>query len=109
MNDYLIDRETLGRFVDELIKRKPMPSATAEEADKKREELMAALDRHVGVAIFSQFTPEQNAEFKQKMSADDTTVDTYAEFFEKAGIDVEKTMTEAMKAFGIEYLGGQNA
>lgn len=109
MDDYLIDRETLGRFVDELIKRKPMSSANAEEADKNREELMAALDRHIGVAIFSQFTPEQNIEFKQKMSSDETTADTYAEFFKKTGIDIEKTIADAMKAFGTEYLGGQNA
>lgn len=109
MDNYLIDRETLGRFVDELIKRKPTTSATAEDADKDREELMAALDRRIGVAIFSQFTPEQNAEFKQTFSTDDASPDAYAKYFQKVGIDVEKTIADTMRAFGSEYLGGQNA
>ena len=36
MDNYLIDRETLGRFADELIKKKGAPAASAEDADKAR-------------------------------------------------------------------------
>ncbi len=109
MDNYLIDRETLGRFVDELIKNKVQAGANLEELNTKREETIKALDKKIGLAIFSRFTPEQNTEFNQLLDSEDTTEVTFEEFFKKIGFDIEKISTGAMQQFAQEFLGGQNA
>ena len=109
MDNYLIDRETLGRFVDELIKKKTQSGASLEEMNAKREEAIKSLDQKIGLAIFSKFTPEQNTEFNQLLDREDTTEATFEKFFQKIGLDIEKIATDAMKQFAQEFLGGQNA
>ena len=109
MDNYLIDRETLGRFADELIKKKGATAAGAEDADKTREEVIAALDDRIGMAVFGSFTPEQNTEFNQLLDQDDVPVEAYQEFFDKHHINVEQLITDAVKSFSTEFLGGQNA
>lgn len=109
MDNYLIDRETLGRFADELIKKKGVPADNAEAVDRTREEVIAALDDHIGMAVFGGFTPEQNTEFNQLLDQDDAPLEAYQEFFDKHHINVEQIITDAVKAFSTEFLGGQNA
>ena len=52
MDNLLIDRETLGRFVDELIKKKPLAVGNPEELNALREESIKALDDRIAMAIF---------------------------------------------------------
>lgn len=108
MDNYLIDRETLGQFVDELIKQKPLDVNNTEELNNLREESIKALDKAIGVAIFSHFTEEQNTEFNQLLDRDAPEED-YQAFFDQTGLDLEKITTEAMQKFAQEFLeGGQN-
>ncbi len=109
MDNYLTDRETLGRFVDELIKKKVKSGANPEELNAKREETIKALDQKIGLAVFSKFTPEQNAEFDQLLDREDTTEAAFEAFFQKINLDFEKSTTDAMRQFAQEFLGDQNA
>ena len=109
MEDYLIDRETLGKFVDGLIKQKALAVNSPEELNKLREAGIRELDDEIGVAIFSQLTKEQAEEYDKLLDSDEENPDVFREFFANAGIDVEEAMSEAMKAFGVRFLGGENA
>lgn len=108
MNDYLIDRETLSKFVDELIKNKTLPVATAEGLDDLRETAIKDLDNQIGTAIFSQFTEAQDEEYHQLLAREDATEQDFADFFAKIGLDVEQTITDTMQGFAKEFIGGQN-
>ena len=109
MNDYLIDRETLGKFVDELIKNKALPVDSAEELNDLREANIKALDDKIGLAIFGSLTDEQYAEFEQLLDRDDGNPEVYQDFFNSIGLDVQDIITKAMQEFQNEFLGGQNA
>ena len=108
MDDYLIDRETLGKFVDELKNQTPS-AEQAEELNAKREEIIEALDEKIGLAIFSKFTPNQNDEFNHLLEREDATEADFQSFFDRIGLDVEQIATDTMKNFAQELLGGQNA
>ena len=109
MDKYLIDRETLGKFVDELIKRKALPVDNPEELNTLREESIKSLDDKIGLAIFGNLTDEQNTEFNQLLDRTDAEESDYESFFDKIGLNVEQTITDTMNAFGEEFLaGGQN-
>ena len=109
MDNYLIDREALSRFVDELIKNKTLSVSNAEELNAKREEAIKALDEKISLAIFRNFTPEQNTEFNQLLDREDTTEATFENFFQKTGLDIEKITNDALAEFAKEFLGDQNA
>lgn len=109
MDNYLIDRETLGEFVDELIKKKPLPVDNAEELNKLREDGIKELDNQIGVAVFSQLDSEQRKELHQLFDNDNGSSEPYEDFFNKTGIDFEKIVLDACQKFSEEFLGGQNA
>lgn len=112
MNDYLMDRETLGKFVDELIKRKTLPVNTPEELSALRENSMKELDDRIASALFGNLTDEQAASLDQLLDHDDGTADPYLDFFKNIGLDVEQTTTEVAQAYAAEFLaaeGDQNA
>lgn len=109
MDNYLIDRETLGKFIDELIKKKALPVDSPEELNRIREEGIKNLDQKIGVAIFSSLTKEQYAKFDELVDQPDATQETFEAFFEESGVDIAKIVTESAKEFGYEFLGGQNA
>lgn len=107
MDNYLIDRETLGQFIDGLIKKKALDVSSADELNQLREAKIRELDDRIGMAIFGSFTKAQNDEFNQLLDQDATT-EKYDEFFTKHNINEEKIMTETMQKFAEEFLGGQN-
>ncbi|MBR3122212.1 hypothetical protein IKF28_02080 [Candidatus Saccharibacteria bacterium] len=110
MDDYLIDRQTLGQFVDGLIKKKALPVNSPEELNNIREEAIKSLDDRIGLAIFGSFTPEQNEEFNRMLDRDDADENDYSNFFERIGLNINQKIGETLKAFGEEFLAeGQNA
>lgn len=106
MNDYLIDRETLGKFVDELIKNKALPVATAEGLNDLREQAIKDLDDRIADAVFGRFTNEQNAAFNQLLDNDNTTAEDYENFFNGIGFDLDQIISDAMKQFAADFLEG---
>ena len=108
MDNYLIDREILGKLVDELIQEKALPVNTPEELNALREEAIQNLDEAIGIAIFTKLTKEQYAKISQLSDYPDTPPEAFDEFFENAGLDINQIITEAIKDFSTEFLGGQN-
>ncbi len=108
MDNYLIDRGTLEKFVDELIKKRNLPVNTAEEINAFREDLIKKLDDKISLAIFGSLNKEQLAEVNQLIDSEDSSEDTFRNFFEGAGVDVEKVITDTAQTFSEEYLGGKD-
>lgn len=109
MDNYLLDYETLGGFVDELMKAKPMPAQTPEELNALREENIKKLDDKVAVAIFSSLNDEQLKEINVLLDQDDGSPEVYEKFFQDSGINLQRIIANAMQSFKDEFLGGQNA
>ncbi len=108
-NDFLIDRQTLGQFVDELIKNHTIPVNTPEELTAFREKAMHELDDRIGEALFGGLTEAQGAELDALLDADNDSPEPYQAFFAKHGIDVEKITTETAKKYVQDFVGGKNA
>ncbi len=108
MDNYLIDRETLGGFIDELIKKKPFPVNTAEELTNYREGQIKALNDRIGLAIFGRLTKSQNQEINDLIDRGEINSDTLEAFFKRHKIDVDGILKETMENFGKELLGVQN-
>ena len=88
MDNYLIDRETLGQFVDELMKKKPLPANTAEELNTLREQTIKSLDDKIGMAIFGSLTTPQLEEFNQILDRNEESPEIFQNFFQTADIDL---------------------
>ena len=105
--NYLVDRDVLARFVDTIfgasLAAAQQTSGNINDIDSKREDAIQALDETIGMAVFSQFTEAQNAQFNALLDSERTTDVDYDRFFRTAGIDVEKTIAEAMQQFAIDY------
>ena len=108
MDDYLIDRQTLGQFVDALIKKKTLAVSTTDELDTLREETMKSLDDQIGLAIFGNLTESQDAEFNQMLDRN-ASESEYEDFFQRINLNVGDVVTNTMKSFAQNFLGGQNA
>ena len=109
MDNLLIDRETLGRFVDELIKKKPLVVNNPEELNNFREKSIKELDDRIALAIFGNLNDQQNAELNQLLDRPDTSETEFQQFFEKNNLNVEEAVTNTVRMFGREFLGGENA
>ena len=109
MDNYLIDREILEEFIDELIKQKPLPAENAEELNTLKEKSITALDDKISDAIFGSLSSAQLSEFNQLLDSDEDSPEVYQDFFEKAGIDLKNIIKGAMEDFGKNFLGGENA
>ena len=109
MDNLLIDRETLGRFVDELIKKKPLAVNNPEELNNFREKSIKELDDRIALAIFGNLNDQQNAELNQLLDRPDTSETEFQQFFEKNNLNVEEAVTNTVRMFGKEFLGGENA
>ena len=108
MKNYLTDRETLGKFIDELFKRKPLPVDSPEELNTLREENIKAIDNRIGMEVFGSLTKEQDAELNRLLDDENTPPEVFEDFFQKSGVDVEQKMIKAMEDFTMEFLGGKN-
>ena len=104
-----MDRETLGKFVDELIKQKALPVDNTDELNKLREDSIRALDEKIGMSLFGRLNREQGEEINRLLDQNEEDPDVFRKFFESAGIDTETVIKDTMQEFGEEFLGGQNA
>lgn len=109
--NYLVNRQDLARFVDELIKKKPLPVDTTEELENFRARTIDSLDDSIGLAVFGQLTDEQDAELNQLLDDKKSTEDDYDKFFSRIGLDISQTVQDTMTAFAEAFLaeGGAHA
>lgn len=108
MDDYLIDRQTLEQFVDELIKKRNLPVSTAEEIASFKEEQIKNLDDRITKELFSQIGSDQVSEFNRLLENSESSPEVFEQFFKTANIDVEKSITNTMQNFALDFLGGKN-
>lgn len=106
MEDYLIDRETLGQFIDELMKKRPLPVNSAEEISNYREAQMHALDDRISQAIIGSLNQEQAETLDSLLDQEKENPDVFRDFFSNQGINVEQIITNTAESFGKEYLEG---
>ena len=106
MDDYLVDRETLSQFVDELIKKKALVVDNVEELNQIRENSIMALDDQISTAVFSSLTQAQIDELNILLDQDESA--DYEEFFTKYNINIHEIVKNAMQDFANNFLGGQN-
>ncbi|MBQ3293123.1 hypothetical protein IJG93_02355 [Candidatus Saccharibacteria bacterium] len=109
MDNYLIDRETLGQFVDELIKRKALPVDDTAELEALREKEMKALDDKIINDIFGRLNDEQVDELNQLLDKGEESPEAFEQLFKNANIDVEQVIEQTMQDFAADFLGGEDA
>lgn len=107
MDNYLIDQQILEQFVDELMRKKPLPLASTEQIKNFREELIGSLDKEIGLAIFSKLDDAQLAEFNQLLDSNDSP-ETFKKFFGDSSVDLQETISETLTTFGKRFLGEEN-
>ena len=109
MEDYLLDRETLGQFVEKKKKKRPLPVDNAEEINNYREEQIRALDDSITNAIFGNMNESQIAGLSQLLNQEKENPDVFKNFFNEQNINIEQVVAEAVNSFSASYLaGGQN-
>ena len=108
MDNYLVDRETLGQFVDSLIKTK-FPNQPASDFVNLREDAIRTLDERIANSIFGGLSDPQLIELNQLLDDESTDESAFANFFTKSGINVEQSITGVFSDFKREFLGGENA
>ena len=107
-DNYLMDQEALGNFIDELIRRKYPTGDIPGEVDFLKRKSMKELDDQIGAAIFGSLTDEQDAELNRLLDQDPDNEQLYQDFFERIGLDLEKITSEAMENYAKNFLGGKN-
>ncbi len=112
MDSYLTDRETLGKFVDELLAKK-FPEKGASELEPLREENIKKLDDEIGDAIFGALTREQLEEYNAILDTGTEDPDVFRNFFKNAGLDLESIISEALNTYAANFFneeeGAENA
>ena len=112
MDSYLTDRETLGKFVDELLAKK-YPGREPMELGALREENIKRLDDEIGDAIFGALSREQLEEFNALIDGGEDHPDVFRNFFKNAGINLEEKMSGVLQEYSERFLseekGAQNA
>ena len=108
MHEYLIDRETLGQFVDALIEQK-YPGQPTESFADYREKCMAVLDERIALAVFGPLSYDARNEVDALLADPDTSEDSFRAFFERHHIDLENIIKKTFVDFKNEFLGGNNA
>lgn len=108
MENYFIERDTLEKLLNPLIAQK-YGDRSPEEIEKIRDENVGKLDNAILDALLGGLSDSQLDEINLMFDQEESNPDAFRNFFKNAGIDVEKTMTEAVQKFGTEFLGGENA
>ncbi|MBR2709001.1 hypothetical protein IKE98_01570 [Candidatus Saccharibacteria bacterium] len=111
MDNYLLDRETLEKIVDGIMSAKEAEAPSSQNAEEKsalREEYIKQLDDKIATAVFSSLNNQQLQEIKQLFNREDSSPESFEQFFKNAGINVEKIITDTAMDFKDEISGGIN-
>lgn len=104
--DYLINKETLSRFIDELIRRHPIPIDNAEKLKEFRDEQMRALDDHIINTLFGNLDDAQLNSLDQLLNQEFENPDVFRKFFLDNNINVEQIIIDSVKSFNELYAKG---
>ena len=107
MENYLIERDVLGKVVDDLIAKK-FPDQPSPELETLREDSIKKLDDKIGMAVFGRLNKEQLAKVNEMFDEDVDDPTSFEAFFEEAGVDLNKVISDTITEFSQEFLGGEN-
>ena len=108
MNDYILDRETLGGFVDELMKQKRAKVNSPMELNELREKNIRELDDRIGEAVFSKLDDDHLKQVRILIEKDNGNEKVFQRFFVDNNIDLQQIITDTMNNYANEFLGVQN-
>ncbi len=109
MEEYLLDKDTLGKVIDELMKKHPLSVDKVEELPKYKEEQMRALDDHVAKTLIESLNQDQATSLSELLDQETENPDVFRSFFDNQGINVEQIIQKAFNSFEEKFLmGGQN-
>ena len=108
MENYLIGRETLGKFIDQLIAQKYV-NQFPDSLKELRGESIKKLDNQVSEAIFSSLDDDQLDEISAMFDREENDPTAFQIFFKNADVNLEQIITDTMTKFSQEFLGGENA
>ncbi len=105
--EYLVEYETLAKFVDGLIAEK-YPNRPAEETKDLREDSIRQLDDAIYEEIFGELTDQQVEDLTKLLNDPSTPAERFQDFFKSVGINLEQRAASAMRSFANKFLGGEN-
>ena len=108
MENYLVDRETLGQFVDGLISQK-YKNTPPKNFDTLRDELIEKLDNKIALSLFNDLSDPELDEVNEMLDDEKTPPEAFLNFFRKAGVNLQQKTSSAIAEFKAEFLGGKNA
>lgn len=113
MDNYLVDRQVLGKFIDRLLSEKFSGRSEA-ELEGLREQKIKELDDRISLDITSSLSDDQLDALEMLLDAEEQSADVFEDFFKRAGINLEEKMQESMNGFARDFMdsdmigGGKN-
>lgn len=108
MDNYLVDRETLGKLVDILLSRR-YPDRPANTLGEIRERGISRLDDKISKDLFGILTKSQLDELNNLLDDQNADPTVFEKYFKNIGINLTQQVNRSMQSFAIEFLGGQSA
>ena len=91
MENYLIGRETIGKFIDQLIAKKYV-NQFPDSLKELREENIKKLDNQVSEAIFSSLDDDQLDEISAMFDREENDPTAFQIFFKNADVNLEQKL-----------------
>ena len=104
MHEYLVDRETLGQFVDALLTQK-YPGPPTEKYQRLREVSMRLLNQRIGEALFGKLSLGAHDEIDSLLDDPNTPPEAFHAFFEKYHLEPQKIIEQVFADFKQEFEG----
>lgn len=102
-----MDQSVLDSFVSELMLQRDFSDKTDEEKTKIKNDAMERLDKNIGLAIFANLNEGQLTEVNKLIDDENTSEESFKDFFERAGINLEEVIKKEVMLFKEEFLGGE--
>ncbi len=107
MGNLFTDYEVLSGYVDKLLATKYPGQVKAALQDIKSKAIIE-LDRQIVHDVFAKLPAEQIDDIKARMEKGEE-IDFTAEFTKAQNLNLENIMTDTIKKYSEDFLGGQNA
>lgn len=107
MGNLFTDYEVLSGYVDKLIAAK-YPDRDKSTLQDLKNKTIIELDHQIVHDVFAKLPLSQVEDIKARMGRGEE-IDFTAEFSKAENLKLEDTMTETIKKYTEEFLGGQNA
>lgn len=102
-----ISNAAIDEYVVTLIEQK-YPGQPLDNFKDFREKSVQSINDAVYDAIFDGLNSEQLDEINVLLDDENQAPSIFADFFRRAGVDIEQKTTEVLEKFKTQFLGGSN-